>query len=168
VNIHTFPNAVNQLFFFHEQSTGWIGYVQPLYYGLLMFAQAAPPGSRLLKVSGQAPAAVRVWGTKARDGSVRVMLINDGSGQHAISFRAPAAPATGAAGPNATATLERLQAPKVTAQSGITLGGQSFDTPTTTGLLDGPASTATITPRNGVYTVTLPPYSATLVTAGAH
>jgi hypothetical protein len=92
-------------------------------------------------------------------------LINDGSARHTISFRAPAAPA---AGPNAAATLERLQASSVTAQSGITLGGYSFPAPTTTGLFNGAATAPTLTPRNGVYTVTLPPYSAALVTAGAH
>ena len=31
VNIHTAPNGINQVFFFHHLSGGWIGSVRPLY-----------------------------------------------------------------------------------------------------------------------------------------
>ena len=42
--------------------------MHPEYYGLLMFAQAFPPGARLLPVS--APAGpVKVWATEAPTGS---------------------------------------------------------------------------------------------------
>jgi len=50
VDIHTFPNARYGLFTFHRVGAGWSASVRPEYYGLLMFAQAAPPGARLLSV----------------------------------------------------------------------------------------------------------------------
>jgi hypothetical protein len=46
VNIHTFPGATYALFRFAQVGRQWRGVVMPEYYGLQMFAQAAPPGSR--------------------------------------------------------------------------------------------------------------------------
>lgn len=163
VNIHTVPKAINQLFSFHHPGTGWVGSVNPLYYGLLMFAQAAPPGSRLLRIAGQPPGAVRVWATRATDGSVRTVLINDGVNTQTVKLRLATPGGNGPGG-----VLERLQAPSVTALGGITLGGQSFDTQTTTGQLAGQVNTPTLTPRDGLYTVTMPPASAALLTTAHH
>jgi hypothetical protein len=157
VNIHTAPNRVNELFSFHHSSSGWEGSVNPLYYGMLTFAQAAPAGSRLLPVSGQVPGPVRVWATRATDGTVRAVLINDGPRSQTIKLRLP--------GNATTASLELLQAPSVTAKSAITLADQSFGGQTTTGLLAGTANTPMLTAVAGVYTVTLPGASAALLTA---
>ena len=44
VNIHTYPLAGASLFGFHRVDRRWRATVQPEYYGLQMFAQAAPPG----------------------------------------------------------------------------------------------------------------------------
>ncbi len=52
VNIHTFPGAGYELFRFIRAGGRWRGSVAPQYYGLLMFAQAAPPGSQLLSDLG--------------------------------------------------------------------------------------------------------------------
>lgn len=48
VNIHTFRKAVYQPFSFTHSRGGWRAHVEPMYYGMLMFARAAPTGSRLL------------------------------------------------------------------------------------------------------------------------
>ena len=42
VNIHTFPGARYGLFTFRRMGSEWSASVRPEYYGLLMFAQAAP------------------------------------------------------------------------------------------------------------------------------
>jgi hypothetical protein len=153
VNVHTWPTAPYQLFTFKKTQTGWQAFVVPEYYGLLFFAQAAPPGSRLVKAASSNPA-VRAWATRAADGTVRVTLINDDT----ASAQSLTVNVGGAQGP---ASLERLLAPSATATSGVTLAGQAFDE---TGVLAGPLVQATVAPVSGGYPVTLPPASAALLT----
>jgi hypothetical protein len=160
VNIHTGPNLTNELFYFRDIGQ-WRGAVRPIYFGLLMFAQAAPAGSQIQHITGTVPAALRVWATKAPDGTIRTVLINDGSAAHTVRLR------TTGTGSSARATLEQLRAPGATALGGVTLGGQSFGVRTTTGLLVGRQNTPTLAPQHGFYTVTLPPWSAALVTVGS-
>ena len=155
VNVHTWPGAVYNLFTFSETTNGWQGLVEPEYYGLLMFAQAAPPGSRLVKATSSNPA-VRAWATRAADGTVRIMLINDDT----ASAQRLDVEVSGATG---TATLERLLAPSATATSGVTLGGQTFGE-TRTGQLAGRAVQATVRSAGSGYPVALPPASAALLT----
>ena len=63
VNIHTFPGAHYALFSTTDTDGHWRAIVHPEYYGLLMFTQAAPPGSQLLPVSASATKAVKIWAT---------------------------------------------------------------------------------------------------------
>jgi hypothetical protein len=154
VNIHTWPTAVYQLFTFRQLRSGWQGLVEPEYYGLLMFADAAPPGSRLLGTSS-ANGAVRVWATRAADRTIRVTLINDDrTAARRVVVRVP--------GAHTPADVERLLAPGPGATDGVTLGGQGFGS-TTTGQL-GPAHTTRIALMGGTYSVSLPAASAALLT----
>ncbi len=153
--MHTYPDAANGLFDFvgagHRQGT-----VHPLYYGALMFAQAAPSGSRLLRVGSGSQNQVRAWATLAPDHRIRVLLINDGVTRSALAqVRAPVAAGV--------ASVERLQASSVDATSGVTLGGQSFGARTSTGVL-APPQTSVLAPRSGTYRVALPAASAALLT----
>jgi hypothetical protein len=156
VNIDTVPGTINELIGSHQAGASWHAEVHPEYYGLMMFAQAAPAGSRLLQLAWQPPAGVRAWATRARDGHVRIVLINRGSGSHTVRVRIPSM--------RGRATLERLEAPSVQATSGVTLGGQSFGSDTTTGRLAGRRQHLTVAPASGSYTVALPGYSAALLT----
>ncbi len=155
VNIHTFRGATYELFTFKLVNGTWTAYVAPQYYGLLLFAQAAPPGSRLQRVAGTGRR-LRAWATRARDGRTRVLLINDDT-RHArtVAVRAP-----GAAG---VASLERLLAPSVHATSGVTLGGQTFGAATTTGLMAGVPQTTSVSAARHEYPVRLPAASAALL-----
>ncbi len=158
VNIHTYPGAPYELFTFTHTDGKWSGFAAPEYYGLLMFAQAAPAGAHLLHTSG-ALGNVRAWATRAPDGTIHVVLINDYTAQsRTIAVRIP--------GATGTATLERLRARGVSARTGVTLGGQGFGTSTTTGLLSRPSNATTVTPANGDYSVTLPRSSAAMLTIG--
>jgi hypothetical protein len=158
VNIHTYRGATYELFSFQHVGDVWSAFVRPQYYGMLLFAQAAPPGSHLLHVAG-ASGQLRAWATRAPDGRTRVVLINeDGRRAHNIALRVKGAHGTG--------SLERLLAPGLGATSGVTLGGQSFGTETSTGQLPGPAETATVMPRGNSYAVSLPPASAAMLTVG--
>jgi Glycosyl hydrolase family 79 C-terminal beta domain len=156
VNIHTLPNAGYQLFNFSQTQSGWQGLVHPEFYGMLLFAQAFPPGAHLLPVS-VASGPVKVWATAAPDGKTRVVLINKDT-------TTPVTVQVNLANSNGPATLERLTAPSITATSGVTLGGQSFGNSTQTGTLAGPQQTATVQPLLGSYAVTLPAASAAMLT----
>jgi hypothetical protein len=157
VNVHTFPGAGYGLFTVRQAGGRWRVAVAPEYYGLLLFAQAAPAGSRIERIGSANGGAIKVWAARAPDGQVRVTVINkDTSAAHAVTVRAPA---TG--GP---ATLERLEAPSPTAATGVTLGGQSFGAETATGTLPGSTNIAEVRPSGHAYTVYVPAASAALLT----
>jgi hypothetical protein len=156
VNIHTYRGATYELFSFQHVGDAWSASVRPQYYGMLLFAQATPPGSHLLHVAG-ASGQLRAWATRAPDGRTRIVLINeDGRRAHNIALRVQGAHGAG--------SLERLLAPGLRATSGVTLGGQSFGTATSSGQLTGAPNTTTVTPRGNSYAVSLPPASAAMLT----
>jgi hypothetical protein len=159
VNIHTLPGAPYEPFEFSQSANGdWQSSVHPEYYGLLMFARAFPPGARLLAVT--APSGpVKVWATQTPDATIRVVLINkDTTAAHSVALELP--------GGLSGATLESLQAPSVASTTGVTLGGQSFASPTTTGTFPGAESVDSVYPTLGSYSIDLPPASAALLTRG--
>jgi Glycosyl hydrolase family 79 C-terminal beta domain len=159
VNIHTYPGATYQLFNLTDSHGHWLGAVSPEYYGLLMFAQAAPPDSHLLNVTATNAGQVKAWATQGADGTFRVVAINDGNGARTVAVRLAKA---GGAG-----TLERLEAPSLTSRGGVTLGGQSFGGSTTTGLLAGKARTQSVAGAGGQYKFRVPGGSAALLTVPA-
>jgi hypothetical protein len=156
VNVHTFPGAGYELFRITRVAGRWQAVVAPGYYGLLLFARAAPAGSRLLQVSGAASGAVRTWATRARDGTIRVVLVNSGRGARRLTVGV-----TGASvGP---AILERLSARDAPARTGVSLGGQSFGPRTFTGTLAGDPRTIAMSRVHGRYVVMLPAASAAML-----
>jgi hypothetical protein len=165
VNIQTFHRAFYEPFDVSEQAGRWSAEVRPLYYGLLMFAQAAPPGARLLAAAYRGPATLRVWSTRSRDGQVRVVLINDSRARSVtVAVHPPAAHGL-ADGPGlTTATGVLLRAPHADATTGVTIGGQSFGASTTTGELSGAARSFTLRAVQGSFVVRVPPATATLLT----
>jgi hypothetical protein len=156
VNIHTLPGAAYEPFTFTHRGSTWSAFVHPIYYGLMMFAQAFPPGAQLLPVT--APAGnVKVWATLGSDGHTRVVLINkQDAGPLQVSVQL--------AGAQTDATALALQAPSLSSVSGVTLGGQTFGQSTTTGTLPGALQTTTVSSQGGSYSVELPPASALLLT----
>ncbi len=155
VNFHTFPGARYQLFAFHRMAGAWSASVKPVYYGMLLFAQAAAPGSRLLTGSGPAAAGLDVWALRTPAGRVRVVLVNSGASRE-VELRLP--------GAGGGASLEWLRAPSLTAGTGVTLGGRSFAAATATGRLTGALVREPIAARAGSYTVRLPADSAATLT----
>jgi len=158
VNLHTFPGAGYELFRIGHDGSRWTAKVSPEYYGLMLFARAAPPGSRLLPVWGEAGGQVKMWATRASDGTIRVIAINKGSTERDLALRLP--------GNAAAAAVERLEGPSLTASSGVTLAGQSFGAVTDTGVLSGDLQTDSVKPVDGRYVVHLPAGSAALLTTG--
>lgn len=157
VNIHSHPRSSNELFTIRRVSGSWRATVHPEYYGLMMFAQAAPAGSRLLRLSSPTTGHVGAWATAGPDKHTRVVLINrDSSAQGIVLVRDPSA--------IGTATIERLQAPGLSATTTVTLGGQTFGGETSTGLLTGTPQPIAVAPHAHVYTVRVPPASAAMLT----
>lgn len=159
VNIHSRPSS-GELFAMSKENGAWQAAVRPEYYGLMLFAQAAPAGSRLLRVQPARGGSVRAWATAGPDGRIRILAVNISS-QISRTVTARVAAAIG------SATVERLQAPSLSATSDITLGGQSFGSVTSTGLPSGVPASQIVAPRAGSYEFVLPPGSAALVTVGA-
>ena len=157
VNIHTLPGSEYQPFELTHANTGWHGRVEPEYYGMLMFTEATPPGSKLLAVSGSPGGQIRTWATRAPDGRIRVVLINDYT-------RHPRDIAVRIGGMSRPAALSRLSAPSLAATSNVTIGGQSFGPKTSTGLLQGQPGQIAVVPVAGRYVVRLPPGSAAMLT----
>ena len=179
VNIHTYPTATYQLFTFSHADRRWSASVTPEYYGLLLFAEAAPAGSRLVATATTNAQSITVWATRGREGRTCVVLINESLDRRTVAL--------GPAG-DRRATLERLRGPQLTSTTGITLGGQSFGTlkpsaapdggaslkstaapgggalRSTTGRLAGRSNVARLTAGRGGYVFTLPAESAALVT----
>jgi hypothetical protein len=164
VNVHTFPGAGYELFRIARTGRRWRASVAPEYYGLLLFARAAPAGSRLLRVVRASAGAVRTWATRSQAGTIRIVLVNTGANARWLSVRV-----TGArAGP---AVLARLSAPFVGARRGVTLAGQSFGSQTFTGRLPGMANNVPVEEIGGRYELTIPADSAGMLvvpTAGRH
>jgi hypothetical protein len=159
VNVHTFRSGRYAPFFFRRRGGHWSAQVQPLYYGLLMFARAAPPGSRLLASRHRGGHALRIWTTRGRDGRIRVLVINDALRRTVTTaVRLPAA--------SGAASVQRLTAPRIGARRGVRLAGQSYASRTTTGTLQGAESRTVVREDRGRYVVRVPPASAALLTAG--
>jgi hypothetical protein len=156
VNIHTYPGATYELFTFTHSNGRWRGTVSPEYYGLLMFAQAAPADSRLVNVTATDTGQVKSWATLTPDGTFRVLAINDGAGARTVAVQLAKAGGVG--------TLERLEAPRLSSRGGVTLGGQSFGSSTATGELAGKARTQTVAAAGGRYVFRVLGGSAALMT----
>jgi Glycosyl hydrolase family 79 C-terminal beta domain len=156
VNIHTLPNAPYEPFTFTHRGSTWSAFVHPIYYGLMMFAQAFPPGAQLLPVT--APAGpVKVWATLGADGHTRVVVINKQNATPvSVTLQLP--------GSQTDMTASTLQAPTLNAVIGVTLAGQTFGLKTTTGILPGAPQTSAVSSQGGSYSVLVPPASAMLLT----
>ncbi len=159
VNIHTWPGLNHHLFTIERVGGRWQAFVEPEYYGVLMFARAAPPGAHLLELRGLPSGPVKAYATLAPDGQTHVVLINkDTAHARVLALRVPAV--------RGVAALERLQAPSVYASTGVTLGGQSFGSVTRTGVLAGRPRKLVVVPVAGRYVVRLPAASAAMLTFG--
>jgi hypothetical protein len=149
--------GLNSLFDFSLSGGVWHASIRPEYYGMLLFAQAAPPRSRFLRtVLHGAVTGLHEWALEAPDGTIHVVLDNERlTGTETVKVRIPASRGVG--------TLERLSAPGLAATGGVTLGGRRFGASTTTGRLPAPVR-STVTPTDSIYQVELPATSAAMLT----
>ena len=160
VNLHSTPAVPNHLFNVEQHVGQWVGQVYPIYYGLEMFNDAAPPGSRIVPVKGSVDPTLRVWATHGADGTTRIALINTASsGAQNVTVHVR----NGAQ----VASVQRLTAPGLGATGGVALNGESFGSQTTTGVMSGSPATQSVSVYGGDYKVTVAPASAALLTVGS-
>lgn len=158
VNFQTVDGNLNQMITARHSASGWRVSVQPEYYGLLAFAEAAPAGSRLLRISGPNQAHLYRFAVRAPDGSERVVLTNVGSRVRTIRVAA--------SGTHGTGTVSLLRARSLRATHGATLAGRSLAS--RTGQLAGRPSLTRVSPNaNGVYAVRVPAHAAAILTLSA-
>jgi hypothetical protein len=162
VNINSVPTSINSPFAFTTATGQWSAAVHPLYYGMQLFSQAAPAGSHLLSVSGHSDSTLRTWATKAPDGTIHVVALNDALATPAnVSVTVPV-------GGGRPGTVVLLRAPHVSSTSGVTLGGQSYGGLTSTGTLAGTSGAAQSTPSHRRYSLRVPPATIAMLTIAPH
>jgi hypothetical protein len=159
VDVHSWPRAPYAPFAF-APGPGGATRVQarPLFYGLLLFADAAGHRSRLLPTHVATESGVRAWATLTRAGGVRVVAVNPSSARAArltVAVRgADARPAT----------LRLMRARGLRARRGVSLAGRAIGAD---GRLHGRDHALAVVPVAGRWRFTLPPASAALLSDGS-
>ncbi|MHB8659057.1 MAG: glycosyl hydrolase family 79 C-terminal domain-containing protein [Solirubrobacteraceae bacterium] len=148
-DIHVRARAINAAFAFDR--AGLVAH--PLLYGLVAFTRMLGPQSRLVPVAVRAPAvlALKVWAVSSARDRLRVLLIDKGGRAVRVLLRLAA---------RGTATVQRLLAPSVTADSGVTLAGQWLGAG---GRWRGRAVLTRVARHAGSYPIALPRHSAAIV-----
>jgi len=154
VNFHG-NSSTYALFTFDPSRKFTLQSVRPVYYGALLFQQATANAAKLLPVTVTTKANLKVWATLDNKGVVHVTLINkDKTAQGDVTISLPGF---------GSAVMIRLSAPNYQATHGVTIGGQTFDG-STDGTIRGSLSEETVAPSGGVYSVSVAPTSAVLLT----
>jgi hypothetical protein len=149
VNIHVRARAVNAAFEINRYGLD----ARPLLYGMTAFARTLGPDAQLvpLHLAARASLQLKAWGVRVRGGGLHVLLIDKGRQPVNVSLRVPG---------RGAATVQRLVAPGPGARSGVTFAGESLNT---AGEWRGRAVAQTVAARAGAYAVSVPRYSAALV-----
>jgi Glycosyl hydrolase family 79 C-terminal beta domain len=124
---------------------------RPAFYGLVAFAHTLGSGARLTPLAVRG-AGLSAWGVLVGHHQLRVLVIDKSARGVRVTLRLK-----GAHGP---ATVQRLLAPSVGAEGGVTFAGQSLNA---SGHWVGRKVVERIAHRGGRYGVSVPAYSAALV-----
>ncbi|MGH3601165.1 MAG: glycosyl hydrolase family 79 C-terminal domain-containing protein [Pseudonocardiaceae bacterium] len=138
-----------------HSSSGWRITVEPEYYGLLAFADVAPAGSHLLRISNPGLKGIYQFAVRAPDKSERVILTNVSATARTIGVSA--------SGTHGTGSVSLLSNHSLNATTGTTLAGQSLSS--RTGQLTGTSHHTLLSPNaTGVYAVHVPAHTAAILT----
>jgi len=150
INIHVREDAVNQAFALRNFGLQ----AQPLLYGMLLFDRTLGPDAQLVRVHLDAHRVRHfdVYAVRVAHDVLHVLAIDKSGNAVRLDL---VLPATGAA------TVQRLLAPSVSARYGFSLDGQWLGRDAR---WHGRASAETIKPGEYGYQLTVPRYSAALMT----
>jgi hypothetical protein len=149
VNVHIRARAINAPF----TLTGkWLT-VHPLLYGLILFSRTLGPHAQLvpLRLHAKRSLHIKVWGVRLHGNRLHVLVIDKSPRAAQVDLRLPGS------GP---ATVQRLLAPSVASQSGVTLAGQQLGR---SAAWQGPRRVETIVRGRRGYELTMLGMSAALV-----
>jgi hypothetical protein len=159
VDLHAWPRAAYAPFAFVSAPAGGMRLrARPLFYGLLLFADAAGHGSRLLPTHVATESGVRAWATLSGAGGVRVVAVNPST---ATAARVTVALRGAGAQP---AVLRLMRAPGLRARRGVSLAGRAIGAD---GRLHGRDGATPVVVLAGRWQFTLPPASAALLSGGS-
>lgn len=153
VDVHTWMGAYYAPLVIGRSGDHEVAHPRPLYYGLMLFALAAPASSRLVPVRIGNAGATRGWATVDRTGVARILLINR-------STRASRDVRIRLTGPQGPGRLTLLCAPGIAARQGVTLGGRTLPG----NGIHVPPRGRPVRARGGEQRFTLPSASAALLT----
>lgn len=130
--------------------------VQPLYYGMFLFAEAAANQADLLPIELNAAGNIKAWSTlDKKTGTLKIIVINkeqDLLGKIRINLPG-----------YKTGVAKRLMAPSFRSQSGITYGGLTFDA-SEDGKPLGKEELEKVVATDSAFEVAIGPASALLIT----
>ena len=147
--------------------------VNPIYYGMLFFANASQNSAKIMDITSQSSISegtnnFKVWATKDANNTLRVLVINRGTSitdvsSKTITLTLPGAKMPGkkydllATGGSVTGSIGKT----VLSGASYTIAGQSVSQ--VNGTLTGTATNTTINPVSETYTITLPAASASIL-----
>ena len=150
-SVHVRADSVNKAF--SLTAKGLVAY--PLFYGMVVFARMLGAGAELIPLRLAAPAALhlKAWGVRLSSSKMHVLLLDKGPRSVRVRLELPF---TGGA------NVQRLTAPNVTSTGEVTLGNQHL---TRAGTWAGTPRTETVASTAKGYVISVPRYSAALITA---
>jgi hypothetical protein len=157
VDFHTWTGSLYGPIEFGQENGVRSAHVRPLFYAMLLFNRATPPGSRLLPV-GPNPASgkLKTWGTIDGSGTRRFVVVNkDRMNARKVLLRVPGGARRG--------TVERLVAPSLGSQNNATFAGRGWGGSTTDGRLKGKRRVEKVVARDGTFRVFVPSGTAAYV-----
>jgi len=127
---------------------------RPLLYGMVLFARMLGPGAQLIRLQLNATRSLRLkaWAVRVNGGTLHLLLLDKGAQTIRARVMVPHA---------RMATVERLTAPSITSNSGVTLDGQRLSRFAT--WLGKPRNQRLAGSARG-FIVAVPRYSAALLT----
>jgi len=158
VNFHTVPFSWQALIQpLHNRPVYKAGNqlrVEPEYYGLLTFAQLAPPGSQMLRTSAPGKTGLFEWADRTPSGTENVVVTNPSGSVANANVNVPSQSVPG------QVTMLRSGG-GLGSINGVTLGGQALSS--NTGQLTGPTQSTTVKPSGSGHTYALRVPSASAV-----
>ena len=147
--------------------------VNPIYYGMLFFANATQNNAKIMDITSQASISessnnLKVWATKDANNTLRVLVINRGISLTDVSSKTITLTLPGAkmpakkydllaTGGSVTGAIGKT----VVSGASFTIGGQTISP--IDGTLTGTATNTSINSANETYTITLPAASASIL-----
>jgi hypothetical protein len=127
-------------------------YAEPLYYGMALFARMLGPGAELMLTTKRGgPERLKVWAVRLGDGRLNVLYLNKSDRDTYVTLPALSAQA---------ATVERLSAPSLSANTTVTLAGQRLGGD---GRWTGALTASRVPSAHGSYRVLVPRFSAAML-----